>query len=559
MSEDEIMNFKKSYRSSLVKAMNSLNDYYENISENGTDTIWTREINDTSLSETDKLVIRIVYLSHNIFLEDLATIFKPILQYDSFVNVISKLVKLKYLVRQVKNMGVVLASGVNSVKQLDFNRDNSARFKAVEISENQLYTYKTIHAIHAHRILHDYLKPYIEMFELKEPMFKVDYIVTQYCKHYVYNEYLKVAKNSTTVKELKIEFLMNLNIPQENAAEIVEQSNSFAQKMITECILEFPSNKKIAIYNRVIRLSSEKGLSLFDVMFDFINEIDGRSKYSKTEDIEEIHKIRDIIMSLDNNFFKNSNRRIRKYLKNAIQYDEVMLQSMYEQPESDEDIEEKLKDIRYVHLNNEFQLSRYLQRKMAYSGHLRSLGRRILNSSEILNLEEDVYKQEVLKEVLDEIDLKIEALKRMYHISSYKIDDDTKMAVKLNPTFESLINNSVYIESIHQSKLEVIIAIVDNTSDALEPSVIFNRIWMAYYMLKELDSQIDVHFNIYTCTKSKYNYVMKTLETAKQRMDRDFKDQGFGDLTNRIQVKLTKINIRNKYEFFNLLFPQDTQ
>lgn len=559
MSNDEITNYKKNYKSSIIKTMNSLNDYYENISDNSTETIWTREINDTNLNETEKLVIRVVYLSHNIFLEDLASMFKPILQFDSFVNVVSKLVKFKYLVKQIKNMGIVLASGVNSVKQLDYNRENSARFKAVEISENQLYTYRTIHAVQAHKILHDYLKPYIEIFESKEPMFKVDYIISQYGKHYIYNEYLKVGKNSTSMKELKLKFLMSHNITRETAADIVEQSNAVAQKKIVDSFLDISSSKKIAIYNQVIRLSSENGLSLFDVMYDFVSEVDGRSKHSKVEDVEAVHRLMNIIMNLDNNFFKHSNRRIRKHLKNAIKADEVMLQSGYEQQESVETIERKLTDIRHVHMNNEFQLSRYLQRKMAYSGYLRSLDRKILNSSENLNLEEDAYKQEVLKEVLDDIDLKIDALKRMYHISSYKIDDDTKMAVKLNPTFEILINNSIYVESIHKSKLEVTIAIVDNTSDALEASVIFNRIWMAYYMLKELDSKIDVCFNIYTCTKSKFNYVMKTLETAKQRMDRDFKDQGFGDLANRIQVKLTKINTRNKYEFFKLLFSHDSQ
>lgn len=548
------------------------------------------------LSEIQLFILKIIYGTKNIHLDELALILKPICGWSTVKENLIKLEKMHLIHKLEMELGVVYATLRNG--NIIFNDSlNRHSLSDTDISFENEYTYKIANNLVAEEVISEYIKPFINKFKDEDENTSVGYMFMQFIKGYIYYDFLEAinnkdalskflvkykAKNYTeeNIKEFMYDanklkaFYLDIGIEKENIKKVHEEfklvvrqtqalnelvkeykideagqkilakknntvgiRNYLAERLLTEDMLGVLQEKMAETsFMRFTDLGQVSSIEAYEYLADYIDD--------KSTIEDRIVIVSNILHRLDNNFLRFKNSRVNSNLSKAVK-------AMYKDSADANDVGVLERDLRNTqrYYSSLTGIKSFINKRIKSNSHdtKENMEKRELLAKEIKRVEGllstykdsiaiSMYKKKAQRGIQDEAVIQYE------DGVNYKTDVDEKY-----PTFEYLRNISVFIESIDGNTVNV--AILNTKAYGMSPEDLFERIYITHSFIKGFDSLLKLNFTIYMHDENMFNsksFRNETMSTLERKLDA----MQFGLYKGLIEVKLINKYYRDKKSFW---------
>jgi len=500
-----------SYIEQLKLNQKSKNEMHKNI--------WRYELKDYSISEFEKLVLKLLYVTRNIHEVDLINILRPILQTQSIKAVLKDLEKAKYIHSNEINLGRFYALNSKGVKLFNINPNRTVHQK-VELSKKNVYLYKCLYSELAMRVITLYGNRYFKKYNIQSDKTKLLYIIKEYIRNKVYYQFV-----ANKYSDERYNILVMLGVPQNEAMKFSQKRyGRYVKEQLVELVLEKTDLKDVQLelkesnyFDSFVKSISIDNTLRFDLLYNLLNP---NTKTKRTDVSKEIYSLISVLEKSTNNFLKFSNHLPRIKIKNQL-IDEVNT--------------EWVKNI---------NLEGRIQNKSKYYNSLLTTAKNLRKGNK-----EDVNKKiEAIESEIQVTEKSLNEDKLNYRIPlRKKVEDEICF---ISPTFNYLRSKGIYIGKIKD--LDVEITIVDNVQDGMQPHLLFERIDIALETFRMIDSRFKLNYKVVCHNEIRCNNIKKGIDTLNYHFEK-YPDEGFCGIMDRIEItSARKIQTDRKQIFLDL-------
>lgn len=484
--------------------------------------IWDFNINDTSINEFDKLILKIVYLTRNIHENDLINILRPALLSGSIKKALKLLERERYIYKKEFGVGIVYALDIKGTKLLNFNT-NIKNPPKCKITPKQLVLHRCLYGDLAEKILKVFGNKYYKIFNEGTANFQNSYIIDEYIKGKVYFEYLSQKKDRIARYNILVSLGIPLNIADEFSYKKdgkylkIELLKLFKGK--TDCRKLVDEMKMNNAFKKFREAISTSGIERFELLYNIDKE---KLKSRNSNLTTEIETIVENFKEAKNNFLYHSNHLSREAIyKNLNEPNEYLI------------------------------LEKRMRLESNYVATLNTLARNFKKSKSANSIETQVIITDI-EATLESSNRYIEEHKVEYRIPTRKKEDDK--IIYVSPTFNYLRSKGIYISRVKGFNIEV--AIIDNTQNGIEPTLLFDRIDLALETFRMIHSRLNLTYKVICHNEFRESKIKNKqyFNNLQYHFDK-YNDEGFAGIMDKIYITSITENDRLETlkEYYNTL------